>query len=201
MIKIEHLDKNKLLAKGNERLCYIHPNDDTKVIKITHKKDGGRSQNLMEATYYECLKKRGTPMTHLANCYGWVKAGAEEGLMFERVSDADGKTSKTLNEMIRKDSLTIEQVKGLLEELMRHIQDEKIIFVDSSFDNIVCKHLVDGSYRLVIIDGLGGRRPGLKAWSYCHLPFYRDYKVKRQEETILKNLEISISLYGREHKS
>ena len=200
MTKIDHLDKNKLLAKGNERLCYIHPEDETKVIKITHKKGGGRSQNKMEANYYACLEQRGTPMTHLADCYGWVEVEGEKGLMFERVSDADGQTSKTLNEMIKEQSLTLEEIKALLQELIDYIEREKIVFVDSSFDNIVVQQSEDGSQKLVIIDGLGGRRLGWKSWLYCHLPLYLNYKVKQQRETILKNLQIALSLYGQAYR-
>jgi len=190
------LDDTLLLAKGNERLCYIYPEDDTKVIKVTYKHKGGRSQNLLEAAYYKCLKMRGTPMTHLARCYGWSEIAGQKGLVFDRVCDYDGKTAPTLNDIIKAKSLSVEKISSLLEKLIHHIEEQKIIFVDSSFDNIICKKLEDGSYRLVIIDGLGGRRLGWKFWLYCHVPIYLKYKVKRQRETIMKNFEIALKLYG-----
>ncbi len=195
-MSIRHLDEALLLAKGNERWCYIYPDDTSKVIKITHKVKGGRSQNLLEAAYYQCLREHGTPLTHLANCYGWREIAGQKGLVFERVCDHDGNTALTLNDIIRGKILSVEKIKVLLEELILYIEKNKIIFVDSSFDNIICQRSEDGTYRLIIIDGLGGRRLGWKFWLYCHLPVYLNYKVMRQRETILENLEIGLRLYG-----
>ena len=193
---VKALDDTLLLAKGNERWCYIHPDDDSKVIKITHKVKDGRSQNLLEAAYYRCLQEKGTPLTHLADCYGWIEIAGQKGLVFERIRDYDGNTALTLNQIIRGKLLSLEKIKSLLDDLIDYLEENKIVFVDSSFDNIICQRLKDGSYRLVIIDGLGGRRLGWKFWLYCHLPVYLNYKVKRQGKKVLRNLEIALNLYG-----
>ncbi len=195
-MSVKRLNNDLLLAKGNERFCYIHPDDAGKVIKVTYKHEGGRSQNILEANYYECLKKKGIPLDHIVTCYGWTEIDGEKGLVFERVQDFDGKTSLTLNEVIREKLLPIKEVKEKLEGLQYYLERYNIVFVDSSFDNIMCQRSQEGDYTLKIIDGLGGRRLGLKSRLYCVLPFYARYKVRHQWQKILHNLDISLANNG-----
>ena len=53
------LDKEFLLAEGGERLVYIHPNDNNKVIKILKKGLNKHNfQNKLEFKYYNFLTKK-----------------------------------------------------------------------------------------------------------------------------------------------
>ena len=51
------LTDKHFISKGGERNCYIHPNDETKVIKIVHRIEKHNEQNRLEYKYYEFLKK------------------------------------------------------------------------------------------------------------------------------------------------
>lgn len=51
------LKEKDFLSKGGERNCYIHPEDENKVIKIVHRNEKHNEQNKLEYKYYEFLKK------------------------------------------------------------------------------------------------------------------------------------------------
>lgn len=182
------LNEELLIAKGNERLCYIHPEDSRKVIKLTHK-ENGRQQNKLEYIYYNYLQKRAVSFQHIAECYGWETIENKRGLLFERVLNYDGSASITLSKAIEEKLLTKEYLEQLLEELRLYLEENTILFVDVGLDNIMCKELKKGVYSLVIIDGLGARRPGFKFWVYRHFLAYAKYKVKSQWPKVQSNVD------------
>jgi hypothetical protein len=181
------LEDSLLIGKGNERLCYIHPEDDTKVIKVAYKEGKIRDQNRLEYIYNQHLEKRGVNFAHLSKCYGWVNVGQKEGLVFERVLNFDNTPALTLSKAIEEKRISIEYAQELLEELRQYLEENVILFIDVALDNIMCQKQADGSCRLIIIDGLGARRPGLKFWLYRHIRLYAKYKVKSQWQKVLVN--------------
>ncbi len=46
-----NLTKEFFIAKGGERECYIHPKDNSKVVKIIHRKGKNNEQNQLEYKY------------------------------------------------------------------------------------------------------------------------------------------------------
>lgn len=186
------LDESLFLGKGNERLCYIHPEDNTRIIKVPYKEKNSRNQNELEYIYYKYLEKKGVSFEHIAKCYDRVSVGDKKGLVFDRVLDFDGSSSKTLNELIRGNIINYIQAKELLEELRIYLEKNSVIFVDVSFDNMMCQKQEDGKYKLIIIDGLGGRRLGFKFWLYRNIPIYVKYKIKLQWEKVMQNLDIAL---------
>lgn len=183
------LNDSLLLGKGNERLCYVHPDDPSKIIKVPYRNRNARSQNRLEALYYAYLEKKGASFAHITRCYGSVDVEGEKGLIFDRVINSDGSRSMTFNDIVRQKIITPEQAEELLDDLKGYLVANNILFVDVSLDNIMCRREEDGSYRLVIVDGLGGRRPGFKFWLYRHFPSYAAYKVKRQWPKVMRNFQ------------
>ena len=45
------LEEQNIIAKGGERTCYIHPQDNTKLIKVVHTKGKHNQQNLLKHIY------------------------------------------------------------------------------------------------------------------------------------------------------
>lgn len=184
------LESATLLGSGNERFCYLHPDDEDKVIKIPHnKREKSRHQNELEYQYMSYLQQHNADMSHIAACYGWIETDMGRGLVFQRVHDANGMDSITLNKALKESVLTVEEAKKLLEELRVYLEQNTILFVDVGLDNILCQKQEDGSYKLVIIDGLGARRPGLKFWFYLHCKPYAKYKVQTQWKKLADNFE------------
>lgn len=181
------LDESLLLGKGHERLCYIHPDDATKVIKIGHKKT--RNQNELEATYYEYLARTNADLSHVARCYGYICANNSKGLVFDRVMNSDLSQPLTFAEAIKAKAFSKEYAKSLLKDLKSYLERNCIVFADIGLDNILCPKQENGEYKLVIVDGLGARRPGLKLWLYTHIPLYARYKIKSQWGKIVNKFD------------
>ena len=181
------LSDSLFIGKGNERLCYIHPEDATKVIKIAHKHQNARNQNAIEAIYNDYLEKRGIDFSHLTRCYGWIDIGETQGLVFDRVINSDGSKLFSLSQSITEHILDLDYHKKLLKDLENYLQDNCIIFADVSLDNVMCAKQKDGSYKLIIVDGLGARRLGLKFWLYRHVMIYTKYKLKHQWKKVMQN--------------
>ncbi len=178
-----------LLGKGNERLCYLHPDDDSKIIKIAYKHHNVRNQNKIEEIYYTYLEKKGISFGHLTHYHGTVDVEGKKGLVFDRVIDSDGSRSLTFSNIVKQKIITIEQAQVLLNDLRVYLSENKILFVDVSLNNIMCRLENDGSYRLIIVDGLGARRLGFKFWLYRHFTPYATYKVASQWKKVIKNFE------------
>jgi len=191
------LDKSLLLGKGHERLCYIHPEDNTKVIKIAHKELDSRNQNKVESIYYEYLYRTNADLSHIALCYGYVMANDREGLVFDRVLNSDKSIPLTFAEAIKSETISKEYAKLLLDDLKGYLRKNNIIFADVGLDNIMCSKQDNDEYKLVIVDGLGSRRPGLKLWLYTHIPLYAQYKIRIQWNKVIANFNKNYGLYNR----
>lgn len=181
------LDDSLLLGRGHERLCYIHPDDATKVIKIGHKKT--RNQNEIESIYYDYLARTNADLSHLVRCYGYVCANNSKGLVFDRVINSDLSQPLTFDEAITTKAISKEYANALLMELMGYLEKNCIVFADIGFGNILCPKQDNGEYKLIIVDGLGARRLGLKLWFSTHITLYARYRIKSQWKKIMGKFE------------
>lgn len=183
------LNSNGFVGKGNERICYVHPEDSAKVIKVQYNDKKKRNQNLIELLYYSFLVKKKTDFSHVAKFFGSVETSQGKGLVFEKVENYDNTRALSLHEVIKYNILSKDEVLELLHELYFNLKKNKIIFADVGFDNIVCKKTEDNKWSLVVIDGLGSRHTGFKLWMSMHSRFYIKYKLRRQFSKILKSCE------------
>ena len=188
-----YLSDELLLAKGGERLCYLHPYDPTKVIKITSKKRVNRSQNKLDDVYHRYLMKSKKNLDQVTECFGFVETNLGKGLVFTRVLDYNGEASYSLEDVINKKLVPIEHQRQLLRELMTYLSENQILFVDIGCSNIFCQQLSEHQYRFVIVDGLGARRLNYKYWLYVYIGFYRRFKIKKQSIKMIDNHERRIS--------
>ena len=192
MEKIE-LTKDDFIARGGERDCYIHPLDSTKVIKIMYEINGtmayNGARNNIEYKYFKVLERLKVPFTHISKCYGYIETNLGKGLVFDKVYDYNGKISLSLKQIIKQNRLTKDIEDKLLRELKEYIFKNNILFIDYEPDNILCCEYEDGKYRLIIIDGLGGRRLGFKFWLYLNSKIYTMYKVRVQWKKFYRKIE------------
>lgn len=184
-----HLTEKLFLTKGSERICYLHPNDKNKIIKIIYNFKEKNNQNLLEYEYYSDLHKRGISFKHIAHCYGYVETNKGEGLVFEKIVDYNGKVSRSYREILVNKVLNKIEEKKLLKELNNYLYTNNILFADSTTINLLCKEYEPNKYRFVIIDGLGAKRQGVKFKLYQMFSFYNKYKIKKQWKIFLKNIE------------
>ncbi len=185
MSKIQ-LNESLLIAKGGERACYLHPLDNTKVIKILYTKGTHNNQNKLEYIYINDLKRKKINLSHIIDCYGFISTNLGEGLVFDRALDYDGKPTKSFRYMVANKMLTIKEQRKLIEELKNYLEENLILFVDTSLTNLFCQEIKKDRYKIIIVDGLGSKRMGFKFWLYRNFKIYTKYKIKRQWVKFMK---------------
>jgi len=183
------LNDNLLLAKGSERACYNHPYDKTKLIKVLYHQKGKNNQNNIEKKYYKILEEKEIRFTHISKYYGTVLTNLGEGLIFEKIVDYTGKISKSLRDVLkeRKISICVENI--LLNELKSYLLEYNIIFADPTSVNVLCQEFSKNNYKLIIVDGLGAKKDGIKFKLYNFSNIYVRYKVLKQWNSFTLNIE------------
>ncbi|PHO16786.1 hypothetical protein CPU12_13860, partial [Malaciobacter molluscorum LMG 25693] len=79
------LNNIEAIGKGTNRLCFIHPQDENKCIKITYSNDF--SESLKEIKYYKFLQKKNISWKFLVKYYGSVETSLGKGEIFDLVRD------------------------------------------------------------------------------------------------------------------
>ncbi|AXX92897.1 hypothetical protein CPU12_03990 [Malaciobacter molluscorum LMG 25693] len=179
------INDDLMIAKGGERVCYLHPEDNTKVIKSVFSKGEHNDQNKLEYIYMNYLKNRQKDLSHLTNCYGYIKTNIGKALVFDRVLNYDNTPAKSFRYMVANKILSLDEQKVLLDELKKYLEDNEILFVDTSLTNLFCPEVQEGKYKIIIVDGLGAKRMGFKFWLYRNSKLYTKYKIKRQWEKFM----------------
>lgn len=180
------IDERKILGIGNERVCFIHPDDSSKCIKINKPGVIHRNQNKIESYYLSGLKQRKIPFTHLAEFYGEIDTDRGKGLMFERILDQNGSPSIPLQQAIEQSIISTQHTNELLNELKQYLITNAIYIGDCNKDQLLVQRNGNGMH-LKVIDGLGTRRYGLKLKLLSHIPWYARYKIHAKWPTIKNN--------------
>lgn len=187
-IKLIQLNKSLIFAEGGERVCYDHPEDNNKIIKI-EKENSLNSQNKLEEVYYRFLESKKISFDHLANCYGYIETNYGKGLVFEKIVDYNGESSHDFRYYLRNNMLGEKIEKELLKDLENYLYENRILFIDVSTVNLCCQEVEPGIYKLVIFDGLGGRRYGMKFLLYMFSKKLTLYKIKKQWKLFYSNYQ------------
>ncbi|MCT7505803.1 PhoP regulatory network YrbL family protein [Aliarcobacter cryaerophilus] len=186
------LKKELLLGDGGERLVFIHPDDNNKVIKVLQPGIKMHNfQNELEFKYYDFLTKKNRDFSNITKCFGYIDTNLGKGLVFERVLDFDGQDSKFLRNCLNDNIFSEAQEKEILEDLKTYLFKNEILFIDCSSHNVFCKKISEDKYTLIIYDGLGARRDGIKLSLYMKSKLYTKYKIKKQWKLFIKNCEKS----------
>jgi hypothetical protein len=154
------LDDSYFIAKGNNRSCFRHPLDPAKCIKVDTLKKMGPTEK--EARYYQTLARIRPDLdySYVPRFYGFVETNLGRGGVFDLIMDEGSlEVSKTFEFYLKDgrvaadDPLWIEAHRRILEGLFR----DSIIIRDLHVRNFCARKMLDGSIRLVAIDGIGHR--------------------------------------------
>src|SRR5215510_1233081 len=104
-----------LVGQGNERSCFVHPNDPGLVIKIPRQGQRCRGQNQIDWFYLSELVRRGASFDHIPRPHGLVATSLGEGLVCERIAEPTGISSPALAVAVRLGTLDREHAEKLLE--------------------------------------------------------------------------------------
>ncbi len=148
------LDENLFIGKGNERACYIHPDDPNKAVKVNFDESKSK-QSDTEINYYKQLVKRKlNDWTHLPQYFGEVDTNKGKGFVVELVRDYDGEVSKSFKYYLEQNGL--EPYTKELEQYKQYFLDNCIIFNYGMMQgNMLLRKKSETDFELVLIDGLG----------------------------------------------
>ncbi len=168
------LSSLKPFAQGGNRLCFVHPDDPVRCIKVRRpdftledrrRKKGfpknlrplsSFDDNLEEYRVMRGLKKRfgDSVFDHVSHCYGFEQTDMGQGLVSELIRDADGRISQTLKKYIW-DHGKNDPVQMAIKALSEFWLSECVPSRDLLLHNIVVQLIDTEIKRLVVIDGLG----------------------------------------------
>lgn len=193
-IELVTLSNNFYLARGGERDVYIHPYDNSKVIKIVFVKGKHNNQNELDYQYAQYLKKKNVDFSHITKCYGWINTNLGKGLIFERIENYDKTQIRSFSYYTKHNILNKKVASKLLSQLKKYLFTNNILFIDASLSNIFCQKISNNKFKLIIFDGLGARRTGVKFMLYMYSKLLTKYKIKKQWKLFLKNYNYQRSL-------
>lgn len=142
------------IGQGRERTCYLHPEDDSRIIKISS--DGESKQSKREIDFYNRLQKRPDfPYTHVPRYHGLVETNRGPGIVVDLIRDYDGNISRSMHDYLC-DGIPLREFDEEMHQLKRFFLEHRIVFNhDLVPGNLLRQRLSNKDGRLVAIDGLG----------------------------------------------
>ena len=96
-----------------------------------------------------------TNFNHIPRYYGKIDTNLGRGMVFDLVSDFDGRISQSLWDYFQQ-GIPLSEFDPYLEELKQYLLDNLVVFsADMGRFNVLFQRLSESSARLVVIDGLG----------------------------------------------
>ncbi|QDF29532.1 YrbL family protein [Halarcobacter anaerophilus] len=149
------LTEDLLVNKGTNRVCYKHPKESSKCLKIDLKQN---KETKRELKYYKRLEKKNIPFTMLSRYYGSEETNYGKAEVFELIRDSNGKVSKEVDKYLNDSNSSFEDIENLLKCIpffKKYIFENKIYVKDLNTVNVMYqKNENSKENRLVIIDGL-----------------------------------------------
>ena len=175
------------IGRGQERICFLHPDEEMKVVKVVH---GPNSKQMDRevAIYKQLARNSDITYKHMPKFYNAVETDQGTGYIFDFVKNEDGSNAKTLHWYIQYTDATLESFMPQLEILKAYLLEHVIIFCnDMGFEgNILVRKSNDGSDTLMIIDGLG--EVVLIQW-LNRVDFLAKRKIERRWDRLMERLK------------
>lgn len=177
-IAMIELQPEKMIGKGLHRECYVHPDDDSRCIKVVVNR--GVEETRREQAYYKLLQKQGIDWQMLPKFYGNVSTTKGQGAVFDLVRDSDGHVAKTLEYYFQSTELTEQNQQGLAKAialLKQYLLTQNIIVMTLKPKNIVYQRQSDDEGQAIIIDNIGNSDV-IPISSYCR--YFGRKKIERK---------------------
>lgn len=145
-----------LIGKGLHREVHVHPDDNTRCIKVVVNR--GVEETKREQAYYRFLQKRQINWGLLPRFYGNVDTTMGKGAVFDLIRDADGEVSKTLEFYLEQPSLNESEQEKIVSSLLatkQYLIDQNIITMSIKPKNMVLQRHDHSPGKCIIIDNIG----------------------------------------------
>lgn len=146
-----------LIAEGAYSRCYQHPEDPGICIKLRTSDPKARKRLRDDLAYFRQLHAKGHDLTYIADYLGPCTTDLGPGHLFERVTDSDGSTSKTLAHYLAHEVFSHEEIAEALEKLISQFLEHRIMISDLHSLNILLKVEPGQKPVPMVVDGIGDR--------------------------------------------
>ncbi len=167
------LKKTEPFGIGGRRLCFVHPDDPDRCIKVL-RTDENRTirlnkfslipvwaRRVYDNNAHEMIelakikKKVGDLMSrHFPRCHGMVQTDLGPGLELDLVRDRDGKISRSLRELLSKGH-SLETFREAFDEFGDFLLDHVILTRGLLDHNLAAQDHGNGKWTIKLIDGMG----------------------------------------------
>ncbi len=149
------LSNARYLGKGSSRVCYVHPEDERKCVKITY--SGNRKVAREEMKHYRRYLRRGVSWDMMAETYGCVSTSLGEGVVFSLARDYTGEISASLDSYLCAESYVLDgqELFTALLFFRSYLFSQRIIVRELKADNLIYQRVTSDEGRLILVDGVG----------------------------------------------
>lgn len=182
-----HLDDSLIIGKGAHRVCYRHPLELNKCIKINHT-EHDRAQEL-ECRYYKKLGSTSIFWKYISKYYGVIDTNLGNGYEYELILDYNQSISLPVSEYLSGSSardMPQKVILNSLRELKKFLMDNKIIVRNLRPYNIMFKRTAPQQGHSVIIDNIGHHN------NYFHLSDYIAFLARNSIQKKWRKFELNL---------
>lgn len=152
MIELTDTD---IIGEGTRRVCFCHPEDNSRCIKIPKVTRLGVKQQKREVKYYQYLIDKGIPTRRITNYYGSVETNRGTGYIYDLVRDENGEISRQFVDYLKSPDERSEQYINVVRTLEKYFIENRVLFYDLNPWNILCRASSDGQLEPFVTDGVG----------------------------------------------
>ena len=141
-------------GRGKRRLCYVHPEDPRKAIRLAPREQIPSLRREFE--FYKQLKRRGIDTgAHIPTCYGSCKTNLGQGIVVDLVRNHDGDISRTLSWYLA-NGMPVGAFDACFEELIDDFAPKLLrIGPQLRLEELLVRKTATSSAHLVVTGGLG----------------------------------------------
>ena len=148
------------VARGGSRICYRHPTNPKTCLKV-ELPETPLAPNAKEWIYFRKLQRLRPRYDYysVARCLGPVATSKGSALAYELICDPDGSVCRTLEQVIKNQWRGYDKIKVLqsVEICINDLLAQSIAARDVAPWNVVIQRRGNGTYRSVLVDGIGHR--------------------------------------------
>ncbi|NVK39647.1 MAG: hypothetical protein HWE39_00260 [Oceanospirillaceae bacterium] len=211
------LKTEKPFAQGGHRLCFVHPQDPQRCIKVRRpdfpledlRRKKGFPKTLLPLSRFDDNREEFEVISslarnlgeaafeHVSRCFGFEDTDLGPGLVLELVRDADGAISQTLKAHLWFEGYTPD-CRDAVERFCARWRELQIPSRDLLMHNILVQRDESGRIcRLVVIDGLGS--PNILPFNWLPAAL-RERKVDRKIANLRHRIEQTLAKKARGEK-